>query len=307
MTLLEQIQHQQLIENTLYEIVNIVNEERGISSEVRNKVNDVKYQLINSIKNCQSLPYNKDFITFKKGNFDTVIFDRPITINWEYYSFINEDLKNKTYIKDCSGQLHQIINGYEINLIIKAVQDKIDFSRTLETLQHEFEHLWERIHLMTSYKGMNVYKVSTQLMNDHYNEYNQSVGRILYLSKKWEQRAYANGVYQYLINHPIPNLTRENIKDTQLYNALIILKEDVKKLKNINNAEQHPLLKSTLLDLKSDFGIQFPQLIEIGEKTINNIIRILGRTLSKVEDDLSKKEKGEVLFPNYNFINKRFN
>ena len=36
---------------------------------------------------------------------------------------------------------------------------------------------------MTSYKGMNVYKVSTQLMNDHYNEYNQSVGRILYLSK----------------------------------------------------------------------------------------------------------------------------
>lgn len=104
------------------------------------------------------------------------------------------------------------------------------------------------------------------------------------------------------MNHPIPNLTRENIKDTQLYNALIILKEDVKKLKNINNAEQHPLLKSTLLDLKSDFSIQFSQLIEMGEKTINNIIRILGRTLSKVEDDLSKKEKGEVLFPNYNFI-----
>lgn len=35
--------------------------------------------------------------------------------------------------------------------------------------------------------------------------------------------------------------------------------------------------------------IQHQQLIEIGEKTINNIIRILGRTLSKVEDDLSKK------------------
>ena len=37
------------------------------------------------------------------------------------------------------------------------------------------------------------------------------------------------------------------------------------------------------------------------------IIRILGRTLSKVEDDLSKKEKVEVEFPNYDFINKRFN
>lgn len=51
------------------------------------------------------------------------------------------------------------------------------------------------------------------------------------------------------------------------------------------------------------FGqIQHQQLIEIGEKTINNIIRILDRTLSKVEDDLFKKEKVEVSFPNYNFI-----
>ena len=54
--------------------------------------------------------------------------------------------------------------------------------------------------------------------------------------------------------------------------------------------------------LKNNFCIQFEQLIDIGKKTIENIIRILGRTLSKVEDDLSKKEKGEVLFPNYNFI-----
>ena len=65
---------------------------------------------------------------------------------------------------------------------------------------------------------------------------------------------------------------------------------------------QHPFARSVLIILKNNFGIQFEQLIDIGKKTIENIIRILGRTLSKVEDDLSKKEKGEVLFPNYNFI-----
>ena len=125
MNLFEQIQHQQLIENTLYEIVNIVNEERGISSEVRNKVNDIKHQLINAIKNCQSSPYNKDFITFKKGNFDTVIFDKPITINWEYYSFINEDFTLRTtYLT--GGQLAVDVYSYVIG-IVKALQEfKLD-------------------------------------------------------------------------------------------------------------------------------------------------------------------------------------
>ena len=93
-----------------------------------------------------------------------------------------------------------------------------------------------------------------------------------------------------------------NIKETQLYGGLINLKEAVKLLQAIKEPYQHPFIRSVLIDLKNNFNMQFPQLIEIGERTINNIIRILGRTLSKVEDDLSKKEKGEVLFPNYNFI-----
>ena len=49
-------------------------------------------------------------------------------------------------------------------------------------------------------------------------------------------------------------------------------------------------------------GVCQEQLIKIGKRAITNIIRILGRTLSKVEDDLSKQEKGEIMFPNYNFI-----
>jgi len=104
------------------------------------------------------------------------------------------------------------------------------------------------------------------------------------------------------MNHTAPNLTRENIKETQLYCALIYLKKDVEKLKSINDYEQHPFLRATLAKLKSNFGIQYNQLIDIGEKAINNIVRILGRTLSKVEDDLSKNE-GEIMFPNYNYIN----
>ena len=44
-----------------------------------------------------------------------------------------------------------------------------------------------------------------------------------------------------------------------------------------------------------DIGIQYEQIITIGEKVIDNIVRILARTLSKAENDLSKKENGEIL------------
>ena len=58
----------------------------------------------------------------------------------------------------------------------------------------------------------------------------------------------------------------------------------------------------TIEQYKDSEIIQYEQIITIGEKAIDNIVRILGRTLSKAENDLSKKENGEILFPNHNYI-----
>ena len=300
--LIEQIENDEINNDIINRITKIINEERSIPFEITNIINDIKYRLNDEVKKSPSLPYNKNYITFKKGQFDVRIFNETVKIIWEYYSFINEDLKNKVFINNKSGQLRKTIDGYEINITVRAVNGKIDFARTLEALQHEFEHFWERLHMGHPYKGMNLYKVADQLLCDTYNDYNQSIGRILYMSRKWEQRAYANGVYQYLMSHPVPNLTRENIKDTQLYRALIFLKKDVEKLKAVKEPSQHPFLRATLSKLRSDFGIQYEQIITIGEKAIDNIVRILGRTLLKAENDLSQKENGEILFPNHNYI-----
>ena len=293
--LIEQIEHDEINNDIINRITKIINEERSIPFEITNIINDIKYRLNDEVKKSPSLPYNKNYITFKKGQFDVRIFNETVKIIWEYYSFINEVLKNKLFINNKSGQLRKTIDGYEINITVRAVNGKIDFASTLEALQHEFEHFWERLQMGHPYKGMNLYKVAAQLLCDTYNDYNQSIGKILYMPRKWEQRAYANGVYQYLISHPVPNLTRENIKDTQLYRALTFLKKDVEKLKAVKEPSQHPFLRATLSKLRSDFGIQYEQIITIGEKAIDNIVRILGRTLSKAENDLSKKENGEIL------------
>lgn len=303
MNLFEQIQHQQLIENTLYEIVNIINEERGISDIVSNLAFKLKDKIINAIKDSQSLPINYDEVTFKKGTIEEFNFNnKNITIKWVYYSFATNEVLDKFPYKIPLSNCNKLTkDSYILNITIVAINGNFTLTNVMQTIQHELEHIWETSNMQHSYKNMDLYKYSNQLLKGR-NEYEKAIGLILYLSQKWEQRAYANGVYQYLMNHKYPELSRLNIKETQLYGGLINLKESVKLLRAIKEPYQHPFIRSVLIDLKNNFNIQFSQLIEIGEKTINNIIRILGRTLSKVEDDLSKKEKGEVLFPNYNFI-----
>lgn len=308
MTLLEQIEHKELINNTLNEIVSIINEERGISDVVSNLTFRIKNTIINAIKNSKSLPINYDEVTFKKGILEEFSFNnKNITIKQIYYSFATNEILNKFPYKIPSSNCKKLTNNsYILNITIVTINGNFILTNVMETIQHELEHIWETSNMQHSYKNMNLYEYSNQLLKEQ-NEYKKAIGIILYLSQKWEQRAYANGVYQYLINHKYPEHSRLNIKETQLYGGLINLKKSVKLLQSMTEPYQHPFARSVLIILKNNFDIQFEQLIDIGKKTIENIIRILGRTLSKVEDNLSKKEKGEVLFPNYNFINKRFN
>ena len=304
MNIYEFVINKQNENNILNEVISILNEERGISDVVSNLTFEIKNEIIKNINNSKSLPFNYDQVTYKKGELNEFTFNNvKIIVKWQYYSFASIDILNRfpssklpiSYCKKITN------NYYELNLCIAAINGQFQIVRILETIQHELEHIWETSNKGTSYKNMDLYIYGKTLMNNP-NEYKRSVGIILYLSQNWEQRAFSNGVYQYLINHKYPENSFINIKETQLYGGLIQLKQSIKILKEITDPYQHPFIHTELNQLKNNFNITFDKLIQIGEKAINNIIRILGRTLSKVEDDLEKKEKGEILFPNYNFI-----
>lgn len=303
MTLLEQIEQKELTDSILNEITNILNEERGISDIVSNLTFKIKNNIISAINNSKSLPINYNEVTFKKGTLEEFNFNnKNITIKWAYYSFASNEFLNNFPYKIPTSNCNKITNdSYILNITIVAINGNFVLTKIMETIQHELEHIWETSNMQYSYKNMDLYEYGNQLLKGQ-NEYKKAIGSILYLSQKWEQRAYANGVYQYLINHKYPEHSRLNIKETQLYGGLISLKKSVNLLKSIKEPYQHPFIRSTLVNLKNNFNIQVEQLINMGEEASENIIRILGRTLSKVEDDLSKKEKGEVMFLNYNFI-----
>lgn len=291
MNIFETLYEKVVINETVNQIINYLNEDRGISSIVFNCVMEANNALLESISKTDSIPLSQyKGITFKKGEFN-ITFDRDvITIKWQWYNFKTKEFIEDGIVPNNKGKMIKKMDGYEINLIVEAVSGKTETARAMEVLQHELEHLWERKNYGKSYGNMDLYKFSEILMNDTVNEYNRYIGIILYLSKKWEQRAFANGVYGYLLNHENNLSPRVNVKETQLFNALIKLKDALKKIKEVgNNWEHFPLTRKTALVLKTEYNFGYDKIMRIGYETIENITRILGRTLSKAEQDIEKK------------------
>ena len=112
-------------------------------------------------------------------------------------------------------------------------------------------------------------------------------GTIIYINHKFEQRAFGNGAYQYMMKSNDYNNNFDNaIKDTQLFKWLTQIKNDYVFIKN--TPQGHPLLKAAL----KPYNITYDKLLEITEETIDNLIRMLGRIKSKALDDY--REQNEV-------------
>ena len=71
--LIEQIENDEINNDIINKVTRIINEERSIPSEITNIINDIKYRLNDEVKKSPSLPYNKNYITFKKDYFILVI------------------------------------------------------------------------------------------------------------------------------------------------------------------------------------------------------------------------------------------
>lgn len=99
--LIEQIENDEINNDIINKITRIINEERSIPFEITNIINDIKYRLNDEVKKSPSLPYNKNYITFKKGQFDVRIFNKlefPFFIRTFASSIKKRDINLQTII-----------------------------------------------------------------------------------------------------------------------------------------------------------------------------------------------------------------
>ena len=124
-------------------------------------------------------------------------------------------------------------------------------------------------------------------MNNALTDYEGIIASIMYINHKFEQRAFGNGAYQYMMKSNDYNNNFDNvIKDTQLFKWLTQIKNDYTFIKN--TPQKHPLLKAAL----KPYNITYDKLLKITEETIGDLIKMLGRIKSKALDDY--REQNEI-------------
>lgn len=289
-----------------------INEEKGISDEVVKAT----FQIYNSlVKELKTIQWPTDYNTNGERTVDcsvtTNVFNKQVVLNVRILDFSNNQILDNSNIVYHPGEFN--INSdrtYSIDINMVTVGGKITgASHLIEILQHELEHFWEHTCSNSEFAKMNVYQDAIEMMYSD-DEFVSAIGNILYMGNRWEPRAHANGVYGYLISQDNPHAVERNVKSTQLYGAIIQIRNDVELLKRNESywqekTERDKVLKQVMDILWEGHRLNLSKIIRIGEETLNYMEYVLSRTIQKVKKDLKrgiKNEQKEIVFRSPSFF-----
>ena len=253
--ILDSIDKESIIDESVEEINQFIFEDRTIADEVKTITDIIGETFFEEIKKITSKPYKNEG-------------DEGLHLNKRDY--INADIGRK-----------------RLNICLISIDKRFNKKAFYENLQHEISHFFERGKRGKPYHHLEKYNTSITKMNNALTDYEGIIASIIYINHKFEQRAFGNGAYQYMMKSNDYNNNFDNaIKDTQLFKWLTQIKNDYVFIKN--TPQGHSLLKAAL----KPYNITYDKLLKITEETIDNLIRMLGRIKSKALDDY--REQNEV-------------
>ncbi len=258
------------------EIKNSLYEEMGISKEVTNISNDI---LSSIIKDSKTIPYND----IKKHNFIYEYNGNKIYVDYTLYYVLDEDSIN-TVIK------HDNINTFgesdrkskNIYYLKTTVFYQRDINKYVDyngTIQHEFEHIYQMIksgkHLLSNVITKDIYTTADYLRHKS-DIISKLIGYTIYYNNRFEQDAFANGLYKKIMDNPTSN-------------PYDILQQDV-TYKNVLTIKKYILENDTYqttIDtvVQKQFNKTYKWFHKIAENMVKTYIRKMSRTLLKAQND----------------------
>jgi len=281
--ILDYIDEENIIDESVEEINQFIFEDRTIADEVKTITDIIGETFFEEMKRIDSKPYKDKGVNYKQGTFKFNLFNITIDVVWEYYDIYSDDglhLNKRDYINADIGHKR-------LNICLITINRRFSKKAFYENLQHEISHFFERGKRGKPYNNLDKYNTSITKMNNALTDYEGIIASIMYINHKFEQRAFGNGAYQYMMKSNDYNNNFDNvIKDTQLFKWLTQIKNDYTFIKN--TPQKHPLLKAAL----KPYNITYDKLLKITEETIGDLIKMLGRIKSKALDDY--REQNEI-------------
>lgn len=264
----------------IFEINEMMYEERSISDEVTLISTEIFYRIMSKIRPYSLSSDMENEFEHKEGQFRYSKLNLKFNVSWEFYN-----IGDKTPRTPEMKQFSSIdLNRRAINITIVAVNGKIDNDSVIETIQHEISHFFETSKRRGApYKDMLQYKLAVAILqqDEKFTEAMVAIAEIIYISYNFEQRAFGNGAYRYLMNHAEDYFHNFNnaIKKTKLFKYLSSLDKDIKLLTNNKDAEYE------IMETLKRFNMSYKNLMNTAHSARDGLIRMCGRIKSKAIDD----------------------
>lgn len=265
----------------------IIYEELSISGDVQKASIDVWNQILEELPSIKTYKV-KDCPGVKKGDgtFSTIIYGERVRIFINLYKFASKKAF-ETYEDDvdyigASCIYNKVFKWVTIN--IPMISGQIAFMNDVrDEIQHELEHLYQGKHGASGISDSDdVYNRARDLAI-HPSEKVALIARAIYISYDYEQDAYVNGLYAYLmgLEEPMPKIKWDVIQKTGAYCLLSQLRRALELLENPTNE-----VKSICLT----YFKKAPYILyKIGKSAEFRFVRKIGKVLAKYHKDIREK------------------
>ena len=278
----------------------LLNEEMGIIRNVQTDTMVIADKIKYLIKTTASSPTSFDMTTYKHGIFQidvTTSVDgnvsqskKTINVKWYYFSFSDERVKEDVMPKiPMRTSYNKSINT--LSVVVLAIRGVIDSNTLEDSIAHELTHNFQ-----THLKGDELLnndniKARYQAVNRNFVSNSESVrviASLLYLTYKFEQDAFLNGAYAYIMSeYEKGNDITVAYEETAAYNSLRSLRSYLDIMQNaIANNRVGEMTKE---HCKSEYNLSFEKIINIGEKAYSRYSRKLARMYAQALADIRNK------------------
>ena len=286
--------------NTSNFFYDLLTEEMGIIRNVQYDAEIIGLKIRTAVKTAKSIPVNMDLTSLKKGEFYQEVTTSPdkeknvnkkqIKIEWQYFSFYDKN----TFFR-YSQRLEKTRYNPNLNtmyITVWSIGGIID-SETLEgAVAHELTHNFQTINrnksLLPNKKVKEKYQNSDKNINNQKGLF-KYIGIIVYLTYSFEQDAYLNAAYNYIMQEcgngePFLYIYSQ----TEAYNSL-------HKMRNILDIIKETLKDKQIKEMLSqhcvnEYNCSLEKIYNNGEKAYKRYARKLARMYGQAIKDVEKKQ-----------------
>ena len=278
---------------------NLLTEEMGIIRNVQSDTRVIVDKIKLSIKNTSSSPTSFDMTTYKNGSFQidvTISVDgnvspssKTIKVKWYYFSFSDEQTK-RDYITKIPMRTSYNKSLNTLSVVVLAINGIIDNHTLEDSVAHELTHNFQSV-LKGGELLNDKIKANYQTANRNFASNSENVriiASVLYLTYKFEQDAFLNGAYAYILSEYEKNYDiTDAYEKTEAYNSLQSLRFylDIMHDALLNNHVGNV----TKDHCKSQYNMSFEKILAIGEKAYSRYSRKLARMYAQALADIRNK------------------